>query len=263
MKVLLYQFHLQKNGLTTFAVNPENLKVNYGEYWKLSSKSCQRYAEEYGFDYLLMSPTEDEWEPWFIPEPQFDQFRAIDFLKDYDAVIFVDTDIIIKPGSPNIVKEYYRRGTNIVVNTSIGNNLLHNKSGAVLAYNTGVVLYYKKSINTNDLRELRPKDYAYHHGQFTLGDFIKSREELRWWERLEDFKPFISKCQSGMHNDDKFLALLVNLYSLSVSHLDRKFNYFFNPRKMNDIFSDEVHFIHYIESHKQFIEQHYNLIMEQ
>lgn len=261
MKVLVYQFHLQKKGLS-FAVNGDNIGFDYGEYWKLSSQSCKRYADSHGFDYLLMSPTEDEWEPWFIPEPQFDQFRAVDFLKDYDAVLFVDTDVLIKPDSPNIVKKYYRKGTNIVVNTAIGNNIVEDKLGAVAGYNTGVVLYYKKSLNTNDLRELRPKDYAYQNGHFCLGDFIESRKELRWWERWEDFKPFVGKFKSGMHNDDKFMGFLISTFSLSVSHLDRKFNYLFDPKDANKIFSDDLHFIHYIESHKKYMQEHYNLIME-
>lgn len=262
MKVLVYQFHLQKKGLS-FAVNGNNVGIDYGEYWKLSSQSCKRYADSHGFDYLLMSPTEDEWEPWFIPEPQFDQFRAIDFLKDYDAVLFVDTDILIKPESPNIVEEYKSKKSNIVLNTCIGNGILENEIGAVAGYNTGVVLYYKKSLNTTDLRNLKPKKYAYNEGIFLLGDFIEGRKDLKWWQRWEDFKPFIGKFKSGMHNDDKFMGFLISVFSLSISHLDRKYNYLFDPKNMNKIFSDNVYFIHYIESYKKYMKDHYNLIMEQ
>jgi hypothetical protein len=261
MKVLIYQFHLQKKGLS-FAVNGDNIGVDYGEYWKLSSESCKRYADKYGFDYLLMSPTEDEWEPWFIPEPQFEQFRAVDFLKDYDAVLFVDTDVIIKPNSPDIVKKYYWKGANIILNTAIGNNIIDGKRGALIGYNTGVVLYYKKSVNISDLRELKPK-YMENHGHFSLGSFLEPRKDLRWWERWEDFKPFLGKFKSGMHNDDKFMGFLINVFMLSVAHLDRKFNYLFDPKQIDNILSDKVYFIHYIESHKKYMKDHYNLIMEQ
>lgn len=260
MKVLVYQFHLQKKGLT-FAVNGDNIGFDYGEYWKLSSESCKKYADKYGFDYLLMSPTEDEWEPWFIPEPQFEQFRAVDFLKDYDAVLYVDTDVLIKPNSPNIVKKYYRKGVNIVLNTVIGNNIIEGTTGAVAGYNTGIVLYYKKSLNTDNLRKLKP-EFHEGFGLFSLGDFIESRKELRWWERWDDFKPFIGKFKSGMHNDDRFMGFLINMFMLPVAHLGREFNYLFDPKDMNKILSDDVYFIHYIESYKKYMNDHYNLIME-
>lgn len=261
MKVLLYQFHLQKKGLT-FAVNCDNIGNDYNEHWKLSSQSCIQYAKKHGFDYKLLSPTEEEWEPWFIPEPQFDQFRAVEFLGDYDAVLYVDTDVLIKPNSPNVIEEYKKEGTNIILNTCIGNALLGERKGAVAGYNTGVVLYYNKSLNTNNLKELRPEEYAYHKGIFTLGDFIESRKELRWWERWEDFKPFIGKFKSGMHNDDKFMGFLITTFMLPVGHLHKKYNYIINSKKPYEALFDDVYFVHYTEDDKKYMQEHYNLIME-
>lgn len=262
MKVLLYQFHLKKPGLS-IAVNKEYIGINYNNYWEFSSASCKRYAEKYGFDYLLINPTEEEWIPWFISEPQFDKFRAIELLKDYDAVIYVDTDIIIKPNSPNVVEEYRNDCANIVLNTGIGNKLLGEKKPIVAAYNTGVILWYKESYSIKDLTKLDAKKYGYEQGVFCLGDFIENRKDLKWWERWEDFKPFIGKHKSGICNDDKFIGFLISIFNLPVSHLHKKYNYIINLKKMNDIFSEEIYFIHYVESRKQFIKQHCNLFMEQ
>ena len=210
MKVLLYQFHLKKTGLT-FATNRKNLGADYGDYWKLSVQSCKEYAKKHNFDYKLVSPTEEEWEPWFVPEPQFEQFRAIEFLKEYDAVLYVDTDVLIKPSCPNIVEKYKKDGTNIVLSTGIGTALLNKKRGAVGAYQTGVVIWYNKSLNTESLRDLKPIDYAYNGSHFALGDFIESRRDLHWWERWEDFKPFMGKFRSGMLNDEKFFGFIINI----------------------------------------------------
>jgi hypothetical protein len=210
-----------------------------------------------------MNPTKDEWIPWFITEPQFEQFRAIEFLNSYDAVIYVDTDIIIKPGSPNIIKKYRSDGTNIVLNTTIGNNLLGEKKPAVSGYNTGVVIWYNKSFNTKSLVNLKPKNYGYNLNTFALGDFIESRKDFKWWKRWDDFKPFIGKFKSGMYNDDKFMGFLISVFNIPVSHLHRKYNYIVTPNNINNILSDNIYFIHYTESNKNLMEKHYNLIMEQ
>jgi hypothetical protein len=149
MKVLLYQFHLKQDDLA-FAVKDKYIS-NYGEYWKLSSNTCKIYAEKWGWDYIFDNPTSEEWKPFCIPEPQFEQFRCIKYLKKYDAVLFVDSDVLIKPGSPNIIEEYRKDETSIVVNTSVGNKLLGEVDHSAIGLNTGVVIWYKDSKNIINL----------------------------------------------------------------------------------------------------------------
>ena len=61
MKILLYQFHLKDKSVW-------NDNTDYGDYWKLSSKSCQAYAEKYGYDYIFdLHENEKTWSPWFLP----------------------------------------------------------------------------------------------------------------------------------------------------------------------------------------------------
>lgn len=258
MKVLLYQFHLNQSKLS-FATKDKYIN-DYGEYWKLSSNTCKLYAEKWGWDYIFDNPTSEEWEPFFIPEPQFEQFRCIKYLKDYDAVLFVDSDILIKPDSPNVVEEYKKNKTSIVVNTSIGNKLLGENDYSVIGVNTGVVIWYKDSNNIANLPYIKNDQY-FDNGVYSIGSFLESRGSIKWWKNLEDFESFIGKFESGFHNDDKFLTFLISIYNIPVSHLHSKYNYRFTNRTNSDILSDNIHFIHYIANMKSYIKQHYNLIM--
>jgi hypothetical protein len=260
MKVLLYQFHLNQNKLS-FSTKDKYIS-DYGEYWKLSSNTCKIYAEKWGWDYIFDNPTPDEWNPFCISEPQFEQFRCIEYLLDYDAVLFVDSDILIKPNSPNIVNEYSKNGTPVVVNTVIGNKLLGEKDHSIIGLNTGVVIWYKNSENIINLPYITGKHY-FDTDVYPLGSFIESRKKLKWWEQLEDFKPFIGKFESGFYNDDKFLTFLISVYNIPISHLHSKYNYRFTINKECDILSDNVYFVHYIKNMKSYIQKHYNLIMEQ
>jgi hypothetical protein len=260
MKVLLYQFHLQKRELT-FATKTKILG-DYGEYWKLSSESCKQYADKWGWDYIFDNPTEDEWKPFCIPEPQFEQFRSIKYLNDYDAVLFVDTDVLIKTDSPNVVEEYRNDQTNLVVNTAVGNRLLNGTDESSIGVNTGVVLWFRDSPMIQGLPGIIPENNYYIGDTFILGSFIEERKHLKWWKQLEDFQPFIGKFQSGFYNDDKFLTFLISVWNIPVSHLHEKYNYRFSAGKKCDIMSDENWFIHYADNNKSLMKQHYNIIME-
>lgn len=266
MKVLLYQFHLKTKKRGQRFSYGNDLGADYGDYWEISIDSCKKYAEKYGFDYKLLSPTEEEWEPFFISEPQFESYRAIDFLKDYDAVLYIDTDVIVKPNSPNVVERYRSDQTNVVVNTCIGNNLLGERWGAINGYNTGVVIWYNDSYNIKNLRDEKPKNWAYRNGHFILGDFIEDRKHLRWWHNLEDYKPFLGKFKSGMHNDERFMGFLINTFMLPASHLHEKFNYIIDwsrsPKRLPEALSENVHFVHYCGPDKQYMKEHYKLFTE-
>lgn len=255
MKVLLYQFHLKKEGEVSFATKDRFIS-NYGNYWELSSDSCKKYAERWGWDYQFDLKTEDDWEPFCMPEPQFEQFRSIEFLKDYDAVLFVDTDILIKPNSPNVVESHRKNRCCVVVHTTVGQRVHTPYYEKVIGLNSGVVIWYKKSNVTNDLYSITYEAYQ------NIGDYFSGREHMKWWENLQDFQPFMGKFDSGFHNDDKFLTWMISTFNLTCAHLDRKYNFMFTEKDRCDILSENVHFIHYIGSNKTFLEQDYNLIME-
>jgi hypothetical protein len=255
MKVLLYQFHI-KNFFPT---------EKYGAYWELSHESCRQYAETHGFDYKLdLYENKESWAPLFsfIQEPQWEQFRAIRYLKDYDAVLFVDSDVLIKSNSDNIIEKYKNEGSNIVVNTRIGNKLLNTDYELnTLQFNTGVVLWFNKSRNTDNFYDLKPKNYAYHGEHFLLSKFVEDRKNLRWWENWEDLQNFVGKYPTGRYHDEKFLTLIISLFDLPLGHLDCKYNYRFINEKLFNKHFEYAQFIHYPTDKKQYMKKHYNLIV--
>lgn len=256
MKVLLYQFHLQKKDLTFSLTKPHQILLGYGEYWKLSSESCKKYAEKWGWDYIFVNPSEEEWEPFCVDQVQFEELRAIKYLKHYDVVVYVDSDILIKPDAPNVVDEYKDDGTNIVVNTTIGNRILEGSSPSTIGVNTGVVLWFN---NSKFIKNLYGLDGG---NSFLFGSFVESRSGLKWWERLDELKPFMGKMRTGFYNNEKFLTFLISVYNIPISHLHSKYNYRISPHNNFDVMSDDNWFIHYTENTKSYMEQHYNIIME-
>lgn len=260
MKVLLYQFFLNDSYFST-----QRDFQNTENYWKLSRDSCKKYAEKNGWDYILdYHDNLESWQPFSFKESYFERFKSIKYLKDYDAVVYVDSDVLIKSTAPDIVKEYRKDNTNVVVNTSIGSKILEETSrNYTIGVNTGVMIWYNKSRNTENLYSLRPRDYAWSNGTFNLGEFIKKRQDLRWWENWEDFSDFTGRCKFGLRHSDMWLPFIVSLYTLPMSHLNEKYNYKFSPKKERDILSETVQFIHYEMDTKQYMEKHYDLIMEQ
>ena len=234
----------------------------------MSHESCRQYAEINGFDYKLdLYENKESWIPLFpfMPVPGWEQFRAIRYLKDYDAVLFVDSDILIKPYSDNIVKKYKNEGSNIIVNTRIGNKVLNTDQKNTLQFNTGVMIWYNNSFLCNNLYDYRPINSAYWASgsktRFLLGDFIESRMKLRWWERWEDFSMFIGKNKSGIPDDERFLTLIISLFDIPIGHLDYRYNYrFVNEQKLSEEINN-VQFIHYLGKKKMYMQKHYDLIM--
>lgn len=240
MKVLLYQFHLEN-------YSPWKDQNDYNRYWEYSSKSCKAYAQTHGYDYFFDYKTdESDWSPWYIPEPHFEQFASIDYLRDYDAVLYIDTDILIKPNSPDIVKEYANENANIIINSRIGNQLLgHTDIRQTLSFNTGTVLWYDKSPYVDSLYE-----------------YVTINRDFQWWEDLNKQDWFNGSLKSGYYNEEKFLGIFLEVYGINFSHLDQKYNFKYRPRRKN-ILSNDIYFIHYQKDMKKYIRDHYNLIMEQ
>lgn len=259
MKVLLYQFFLNDSYYST-----QRDFQNTDGYWKLSSNSCRRYAEKNGWNYFLdYHENTSSWSPFAFSQSYFERFKSIEYLKDYDAVVYVDSDILIKPSADNIVKEYRKDNTNIVVNTSVGSKLLGESSrNYTIGVNTGVMIWYNKSNNTNDLYSLRPVDYGWNKDTFMLPEFLEKRQHLKWWEKWEDLSEFTGRCKYGLRHSDMWLPFIVSIFVLPMSHLHEKYNWKFSPKRELDITSEDVHFIHYEENTKEYMQKHYNLIME-
>ena len=106
MKNCIVQFYMPTDGYS----NPNfvNIKVNQEllEYSKLSSA---RYAERCGADYVLIDkPSIGHVHPTF---ERFDLFFNQSWWKKYDQILYLDTDVICWPNSPNIFQLYQNKKT--------------------------------------------------------------------------------------------------------------------------------------------------------
>jgi lipopolysaccharide biosynthesis glycosyltransferase len=265
MKVLVYQFHVEysKEKEAFKHVAYDNPRDSFGKFWEMSSITCKAYADKYGFDYLFHNPNENDYIPFLFNSPNFDQFKAIEFLKDYDAVLYVDSDILITSDAENIVKKYNTGFSNVVVNSAYGDKAVYRDTHAfkrLKGVNTGVVLWYNNSIALNGLYDFTLSSIE---DNITLSQWTLDNVDLnkKWWETLEIFKPFLSKFKTGYYEDDKFLDFITHLYDIPRDHLDRIYNYTFPKNKNLNLFkNDAPQFIHFIGERKMYMKEYFDLI---
>jgi hypothetical protein len=247
LKVLIWQTHVE-HSYNYFGTSPEqieNYKRNrdsYSNFYKFSSYTCKRYAERWGFDYRFDLYEEEEYEPFVFGQSNFDQFKATTFFKKYDAVLYLDTDVLIMPWADNIIEEYSpeRDWSNIFVNTIIGNKLKNVYLYRAGSCNTGVVLYFKQAAGDTIDRKLRSKR------------FLKNI--------IEENAGLLTTFRSGQFDDDKFFYLFHNkLEGSRLCHLDAKYNTEFYSYNQN---LENVSFLHCSGGQKQHIERIYNKVYD-
>jgi lipopolysaccharide biosynthesis glycosyltransferase len=80
-----------------------NIKVNK-ELLEYSKKSSKLYANKCGANYILINkPKINHIHPTF---ERFDLFSNMEWWKKYDHILYLDTDVICWPSSPNIFEMY-------------------------------------------------------------------------------------------------------------------------------------------------------------
>jgi lipopolysaccharide biosynthesis glycosyltransferase len=80
-----------------------NIKVNE-ELLEYSKKSSKLYANKCGANYILINkPKINHIHPTF---ERFDLFSNMEWWKKYDHILYLDTDVICWPSSPNIFEMY-------------------------------------------------------------------------------------------------------------------------------------------------------------
>jgi hypothetical protein len=242
MKVLLYQFHMEPSDNENSFFHKEKYdRPIQDKYWELSSITCKRYAEKYGFDYIFDSPNEVDYKPFLFNSLNFEKFKVFKYLEHYDAILYVDSDVLIVPNADNIVEKYNTGWSELVINTSIGDKALYKDK---LAYkrcgfgNAGVQIYYRYS----DFSDLYSYKNVLKYNGVDIKDF--------WWKNLYLYEPLMTKMENGRYNDEDFLQLLTLTIGFHVDHLDRKYNYPFN--KNIRLFEDKSpQFIHFLMETKK------------
>jgi hypothetical protein len=69
------------------------------EILKLTRPLMQDYADRVNADFIDLDNDTEEWGP-------MEKFRVWNFAKEYEEVLFVDADVVIKPNAPNIFEQY-------------------------------------------------------------------------------------------------------------------------------------------------------------
>jgi len=74
------------------------------ELYKYSTISIEQYAKRIGVDYKLITEPKINWvHPTF---ERFDLFFNDEWWKQYDNILYLDTDVIAWPTAPNVFEEY-------------------------------------------------------------------------------------------------------------------------------------------------------------
>jgi lipopolysaccharide biosynthesis glycosyltransferase len=85
------------------------------DMYRISERNARRYAKKFGADYYLLSSAND-----FLPAADkhldYQKLKFYDFL-DYDRIVYMDSDYIIKDNAPNLFEIC---GDNFTVCSDIG-----------------------------------------------------------------------------------------------------------------------------------------------
>lgn len=244
-KRLIYQFHHNAD------------KFEYVQY---SSMSAQQYCKRYGIDYILDDP-KDDYIPWAFNSYLFDRYRSISYLKNYDQVLFLDSDVLILPHSENIFDEYYESGL-VGMYFTVADQANHRDSKFIATpINQGVMLF-NNEYNDPNLKEPRYPGKLYDH-QVIRNDYNNLSSENEeylykhsgtWWKSWErKYKEYITYDKNGQPSDDNFFNIILALYRPITFHIDRKWNYMhvFNEER------DNAQFLHFAHDYKPYLKKYY------
>lgn len=199
--VLVLQIYTNKEDVG-FATDKDTIPLD--RYLHISSKSAKSFAERNGFDYRLVE--RDYISPFKVfQSSNFLKYESIKYLKDYDVVLYVDTDTIIGYNVENFL-EYYNGWANVVLKTRLG--LIEERDCLVSKLfashiNSGVMILNRFSVI-----------WHIHHDTFS---------------KLEKFSEYINlemipKYVSGHYNDETFFKHFLIYSEIPYINLADRFN---------------------------------------
>ena len=230
MKRLLYQFHVDFKDRSKNVFGESFDRVSVGEYWKHSTTFAKAYCERYGIDYKFEFLSEEEYKPWAFGVETFDKYRAIQFLNEYDQVLYVDTDVIIHENADNIFEEFKDSGL-VGYFDNVADRYLHKDSNSVGKINSGVILFNNANKNLESgLGKLYKMDIFSGNypceGTPSETHILKKFSKGKWWEYWEEkHSENITYLKNKTASDENFFHYIVNLYTLLPFHIGRKYNY--------------------------------------
>jgi lipopolysaccharide biosynthesis glycosyltransferase len=230
LKRLLYQFHVDFKDRSKNVFGESFDRVSVGEYWKHSTTFAKAYCERYGIDYKFEFLSEEEYTPWAFGVETFDKYRAIQYLDEYDQVLYVDTDVIIHPNADNIFEEFKDKGL-VGYFDNIADRYIHNDNYSIGKINSGVILYnnYNKNLNGGQSKMCAMNIYSAHwpcRGTDAEEYILKRYRKGKWWTYWEEkHSENITYLKNKTPSDENFFHYIVNLYTLLPFHIGRKYNY--------------------------------------
>lgn len=207
-------------------------KSQYGEYWKLSHRSCRHYAARLGCDYVCESPDPDVHEPLLFADCLFDKYRSIRHLRKYDQVLYVDSDVLIMPWAEDIFAQHADSGY-IGVFHQTADKAQHEDNPALGKMNSGVLLFNNKySRYGGSLYTARARNLL----RFTRGQLLEELytrcEPGLWWEHWEQkFSDMAMYSEDGRIQEENFFYTVFQTYCVPTFHLDRRWNFHYHFRE--------------------------------
>lgn len=257
MKVLVYQFHTDLGKEKNFSSGKH--KNNYGNYWEYSKKSVEKYCETYGFDYVFKNPKKDEYKPFAFNCQAFDKYFMLDnYSNYYDYLIWLDSDILIKPNAKNIIlehKHHFNEGCQILARLPQGEKYLYEDTMSATGHiNSGVLVFKTKHLNNN----FSNAHCARNHSFPQLSNVVDRFNKGYWYQYWEEkFKDDVVLRTNGSIVEEDILYKAIITYGIRLGALHRKWNY--DVEIMNEDY-DKSYFIHYTHHAKTYMKRDYERI---
>ena len=194
------------NLIIQFFVSVENYeqpKYNHigvnEELYKYSKLSVEKYAKKIGCDYKLITESKINYiHPTF---ERMDLFFNDDWWTNYDNILYLDTDVIVWPNSPNIFSEY-------------PNTTTFKPAEDRIAKMKSVKFHIERAKDTC-LQEFHPK--VLQDSRFNAGVFMLNKESAQTMRGHLDFK--------NLQGDDNEMLIYAMLKSgVNVEKLDWRYN---------------------------------------
>lgn len=258
-KRLLYQCHVDFKDRNKGVFGHEFNREQAGRYWDAGITSAKFYCKKYSIDYKLEYQEEETYKPYLFGIETFDKYKAIRYLKDYDQVLYVDTDVLIKANAGNIFDECWDRGF-VGWFDQVADKFCHTDSNQYSGgkINSGVLLFNRNSYDWNERSNFRSKSNLYKaniwHGNEINEDTPSYDTLVRkygigyWWQYWEQkYHDEITYLKNKKPSDENLFHRIVHLHNLFPFHIGRKYNW---SRYFEEGFDDAA-FIHYIGPAKE------------
>ena len=128
--------------------NNQNLDIfSYvEEMYEVSNKMAKRYANRVGSDYYLVT-TSNDWALGAGRHPAYQKLKVYDFI-EYDAILYIDSDYIIKDNAPDVFRLFGNETSAVLQNKAGAAYLEKLKIPADCFPNTGFVYYTKEFLDS-------------------------------------------------------------------------------------------------------------------